>query len=224
MQSGIAEIDLGVAQIRGDATVSVITDSPSVWLGVFSEFMSAETDIMINNRVVRRSNFTQDMLLEKYDFLLSSMAVPSGYANLHRRELAGCDLWLTVPAASPLARRESVSLRELKNEKFLFPSPGYLYYDMYWDACVHAGFEPQIVATCDFLARMKMVSSGQGISFVDANTAGSDIFKKVAFVRLTDVSAFHPISIYWHKDRKLSPAADSFLKFVSLYFQDNKDM
>ena len=220
IRNGLAEIDLAISMIQCDTTVSVITDSPSMWSSMFSDFLTAQPDILINNRVIRRRDISPDMLLHEYDFWLASSDTAHDFDQLNKIELSSCELCIAVPDSSPLAGLSSVPLGALKDENFLFPSIGYQYYDLYRNACLNAGFEPKIVANCGLFVRLKLVSAGQGITFVDGGTRNSDFLKNISFVSISDAPKVHPTFIYWHKDRILSKPAKSFLQFITFFFED----
>lgn len=220
VKTAIDELDYAITAINKDTSVTVIVDSPNMWSAAISDFIANHPHIQINNKIMKRNKIHPDMLLNDYDFWLSSCNFTNVMENINIQNLSSSSLYLAVPENSPLSSCSSVSLSSLKDVNFLFPYFGYKYYDIYWEACISAGFYPKIITNCSFLVRMKMVSNGQGVTFVDEETKNSDLFKNIAFISISDAPPLDPAAICWHKDRKLSSAAKTFMQFIILYFQD----
>ncbi|MEX0297688.1 MAG: LysR family substrate-binding domain-containing protein, partial [Kordiimonas sp.] len=106
------------------------------------------------------------------------------YQILHER------ICLAVPKTHPLVGRKSVSLKELKEERFvtlerhLFPS----HYDKIVSKCEQAGFSPNIVAMSNQTdVLLTYVATGVGIALV-AEIIAASWEKDVAFITLEEVS------------------------------------
>ena len=52
-----------------------------------------------------------------------------------------------IPLSHPLASSPSITLQQLKNDRFCFIKEGSLMYQMSMDACQNAGFIPDIIFT-----------------------------------------------------------------------------
>lgn len=74
-------------------------------------------------------------------------------------------LILAVHEEHPFAKKKSVSIAELKNEKFVSLPPQSTLYAVTCDACRSAGFDPQILIVCDdpYFVR-KYVSEKMGVA------------------------------------------------------------
>lgn len=217
--SALSELDLGAAKVSGRHTLSLAVDQISIWSAAVGDYIEARPDVLVDFRAVRRKEMSDEMLISKYSFLLSGDGSLCPGDEINVRTVSNTDMVLAVSEEHPLASRGSVSLRELSGEKFVFPSQGYRLYDLHMQTCLDNGLEPEIIANCGYLVRMQMVAANRAVSFVDVQTAETDIIKHVAYVPLAERLPTRSISIFWHKKRELSEVEKDFLEYITLYFQ-----
>jgi len=220
IQNSLTELDLAISKAKHKDTVSIIMGLPSAWSAPLSEFLKLKPGIHVSNRTVRRSSLERELAEGDYDFWLNRSETEQYSALLHTQRLSSPSLFLAVPETSELARKSSVTFDDIKDENFIFPFSTYSLYDTYIQLCQEKNFEPKIVSNCSFFVRMKMVSTGLGVTFVDGDTTDFDLFKHVVFLPISDAPALPARYICWRKDKKLTPAAQEFLKFITVYYQD----
>jgi len=122
---------------------------------------------------------------------------------------------LAVPSNSPLAKRSSISMRELAHESFVWiprdVSPAH--YDRCLMMCNQAGFSPRIEqnATTES-GRLSLVAAGVGCSIV---TSAGIYWKpeQVSLVTLSDVDLKIELELVWHRDNP-SPTLANFVAAV----------
>jgi DNA-binding transcriptional LysR family regulator len=103
-----------------------------------------------------------DLALVHY---LPGVALPD-IAGLERRHLLVDELFLVLPEAHPLTRRESLSMADLEGEAMILPrrgTPAGRFRAVMEHLCAEAGFEPHVVYEIDDLSAVK--------AFVAAGTA-----------------------------------------------------
>lgn len=111
----------------------------------------------------------------------------------------------------PLARKSSVSLEELKDEKFLFLPPNSLMFNLCMKECKKAGFTPRVVysgSRADTI--LDLVNKGMGSTLL--------MRKPIDFSQRNDVAVVDivpkittQIQIYYKKDAVLSAASRHFI-------------
>lgn len=114
-------------------------------------------------------------------------------------------------ANHPLAQRSSVSLEELKDEKFLFLPPDSLMYHLCMEECRKAGFTPHIVysgSRSDTI--LELVNKGMGSTLL--------MRKPIDFLQRHDIAVVDIvpkittyIQIYYKKEAELSAASRHFI-------------
>lgn len=153
----------------------------------------------------------KDQLLTKLregtiDLVIASApdAKPIRSARLFRQEL-----FLVVPKDHPLAKEASVSLEELKNEKFIFDKPTSglrIALDKIFD---DTGIKPEIayeVEECN--AMVAFVSTRQGVAVMPKIPLMKTY--DVEVVRITDPTPFRYINLLWNEDMPMSPIVERF--------------
>ncbi len=216
----LAELDLALSKAMQKNTLSIVMGLPAAWSSPLSDFAKLMPEVHISTRLTNRSTIEREILSDNYDFWLAT-SDPTEYADvLEIRRLSSPALFLAVPESSELAKKESVSFQEIKDENFMFPIRTYSLYDTFIEICEAKKFEPKIIANCSFYVRMKMVADGLGVTFVDSYTRDYDLFKRVAFVKISDAPPLHTHYICWRKDIPLTPTAQEFLDYITLYYQD----
>jgi LysR family transcriptional activator of glutamate synthase operon len=117
------------------------------------------------------------------------------------------DLMVVVNPGHPLAARSSVSLPELANELFLFPSESFNVTVQVMEACRAAGFEPQI---------KNFVRQGLGISVLPAMTLGEVSGGGLVTLQV-DGGISRDLNLIQAKDRSTTGAARALMMHVKIY-------
>lgn len=123
-------------------------------------------------------------------------------------------LGAVLPAAHPLAARESISLRELREERFVFPNPEIGATPKYVEYCRQCGFEPQV--SCygyrdDSI--LFYVSRGCGAALLTREMFDRFNYSGVVFVPLEERLCVSDYLIR-SRSRVLSPEAQRFWNYV----------
>lgn len=212
---------LGVSHMN---RITVGTTNFALYASLIAAFMRENPGVYISMRNHPFSQFTKDSLLLQYDFVLTRSA---SLTNEHMRgdELFTDELVVIVPQEHPLSERESVHISELANERFLFPtrpinSEGP--YDHYFNICRDAGFEPQVVADCNYAMMTYLFAARFGILFSSRRAYNSDHVPGSVCLRVEgveDSQDYLTQAIYYDSRRKLSPAAVLFRDFALEYFK-----
>ena len=118
----------------------------------------------------------------------------------------------------PLSKLKSVRLKDLRNEKFIFPLSDLPLTKSFYAICRNAGFEPDVVAECSTFLMMRLVERGLGVTFV----ASTGFLNNDTMVRVpvSDVKSFTQdrFAIYWPKKHQLTDTESDFLEFITNSF------
>jgi LysR family transcriptional regulator, hydrogen peroxide-inducible genes activator len=144
---------------------------PSIRVSVVEEI----TPVLLD----RLHNGTLDMAL---------LALPIPGLELVCEELIREPLFAVVPAKHRLSARESLDLREIKNEPFLLLKEGHCFRENTILACRRSSVQPNVVfESGQFSSIIGMVSAGMGISIVPAMAVQKH--PRCKFVRIRDESS-----------------------------------
>jgi DNA-binding transcriptional LysR family regulator len=158
------------------------------------------------------SEILNSVLNNQYELGICGNFEPSGkfssidYCTLYKEPIR-----FIVGREHPFAKREKVSVDELKNESFI------VYFRSYWgtnkiiyDMCESAGFEPNIVAEGynDF-GVINLVASGEGIAIIPASGyLNSD---SVVSINIDyDIPLTRDINVIWNTNESLPAIVSKF--------------
>ncbi|WP_263352042.1 LysR family transcriptional regulator [Acidicapsa acidisoli] len=140
---------------------------------------------------------------------------PSDAATLHFEHLHSDRLNALILKSHPLAKKRSILIRELANERFILPDRNYspFAFDKVISLCADAGFSPRIGATTMVGSGMAaLVEAGEGVAIL---VRSSTILhhNELALVPLADRTAFIDLVIAWSPQRE-NPVLRSFLELA----------
>ncbi len=151
-------------------------------------------------RELNHSQLFNQLEAGELDAVIHTSSLPVG-EGLAAHPLAYERQCVVVPPESPLARRERVSVDELREEKFVIMSriASQTGYDFLWKTTFDAGFVPNVVGEASHVpSLLMMVAYGMGVTFM--TDCIIDVAKGlVVFVPLRDVPpCIHALA--WRKD------------------------
>src|SRR4051812_18073827 len=167
--------------------------------------------------------------LEQSDDALGSSLVAGGRTDLEltaRRprnpavrweRLRSQPLGLAVPAAHPIAGRESVSLAEASDEDYVVLHPSWELRGQTDELCAAAGFVPKVAFEAANLSVVRgFVAAGLGVAIAPAAPGADpgDDQVGVRMIRLTAPGAQRDLGLAWSRTRRLLPSAELFRRAV----------
>ena len=159
-------------------------------------------------------NLLRPLLLNmEVDFALGN-TMHFSLDGLAYRVLTEEQLCLVVPRSHPLAGRESVSLREIADESFIFcPSPASSLRKFCEEQFEKAGLHCNVAMECDYALRAPLVEAGFGVALTTCDPRSSRRAPNAVIPISDDVPRISS-AIIWNPDRYLSQAAQDFLRFT----------
>jgi LysR family hydrogen peroxide-inducible transcriptional activator len=122
-------------------------------------------------------------------------------------------LFAALPRDHNLAKRRSLSLKDLRSQPFLLLRDGHCFRDTAVAACDRARLHPQIVfESGQFSSLLSMVGAGMGVSIVPEMAI--DKKSQCRFVRIDDSAAERTIGTVVLRGRSLSRAHHAFLSHL----------
>jgi LysR family hydrogen peroxide-inducible transcriptional activator len=119
-------------------------------------------------------------------------------------------LFAALPAGHNLAKRRSLSLKDLRAQPFLLLRDGHCFRDTAVAACDRARVHPQIIfESGQFSSLLSMVGAGMGVSIVPEMAIAKK--SRCRFVRIDDSAAARTIGAVVLRGRSLSRAHHAFL-------------
>lgn len=156
--------------------------------------------------------------IDDFDFILIRMDLLDNHSDYVISPLIDDELCLVVSSLNPLSKKSEIKLSDIKDEAFIFPEKGSGGYEIFYDACKRAGFEPNIT--------IEMPHTSTMFSFVEENVGISLSFKKVyqefenpkiKMISLKD-DLHYPIALVHKKGKILHSIKKEFIEYCKEYF------
>ena len=156
--------------------------------------------------------------IDDFDFILIRTDLLENLTDYVICPLIDDELCVVVSTLNPLSKKSEMYLSEIKDEAFIFPEKGSGGYEIFYDACKQAGFDPNIT--------VEMPHTSTMFSFVEENIGISLSFKKVyqefenpkiKMIPLKD-GLHYPIALVYKKGKILHPIKKEFIEYCKEYF------
>lgn len=124
------------------------------------------------------------------------------------------EMKLLVHIDHPLAKRDVVQLKELKDEEFIFYSVDFALHQIMWKKFIHEGFEPKIIfksSQWDFMT--EMVAANLGITILPESICNRVDNNLIQIVDLHPVTLWR-LAVISRKDRYISYAGRMFIDYI----------
>jgi LysR family hydrogen peroxide-inducible transcriptional activator len=122
-------------------------------------------------------------------------------------------LFAALPTSHKLAKRSSLSLKDLRSEPFLLLRDGHCFRDTAVAACDRARLHPQIVfESGQFSSLLSMVGAGMGVSIVPEMAIEKS--SSCRFVNIADAQAVRSVGTVVLRGRSLTRAHHAFLSHL----------
>ncbi|WP_280159995.1 LysR family transcriptional regulator [Priestia megaterium] len=130
------------------------------------------------------------------------------------------NLLALVPSHHPLAERDNIPLRDLRNEDFVLFPKGFILHKMAFDACKQAGFMPNISSEGEDLDAIKgLVSAGIGVTLLPESTVSETTPRFTTKLPIHTPQLQRTVGMIIPRNRDLAPSDKIFYKFVKTFFE-----
>lgn len=205
---------------KGSLTLGIITSLQCIDFGeMLSSFCYNYPDISVNI-IQEGTHRLVDLLLErKIDLAFLNRPLTELPQSLDFAKLGEDCYSLAVPSCHPLAGRKTVSLKELKDEHFIFHQSGQVASELCLLACRAAGFEPDIVCRSGSpTTGLYMVQGGLGVAFLPSEEFLSRNLSGVVELKIEE-KITKEVGIAWRRDSS-SPLLDAAVRFAKGWVSD----
>ena len=166
------------------------------------------------------SAFIEEHLMNGVADLALSCCAFAENRDIDRKRLYQQPLYLVLPAEHDLAGKQRLTLTDVKEESLLMMNGSLSLYHFVLDLYKEEDLKPEVAnGISDWTALMDRIVCGQGISILPRIPF---LEESVSFVPLKHRHHKRDVYLLWTKNRRLSPAAESFKTFCVSYFQNHK--
>jgi len=145
--------------------------------------------------------------------------VPMEETRVNRKILFTENVVALLPIHHPLADRETLRLRELKNDPFVLLPDGYVFRDIVINACKNLGFQPEIAFEGDDIDALKgLVSAGLGVTLMPEVTLVDSLSRSTVKIPIVEPTVTRTVGVITPKERGLLPTEQLFYQFIQDFF------
>ena len=203
---------------KGSLTLGLITSLQCIEFGsMLSAFVHTYPDISFSIRQFGTYQLIDLLTERKIDLAFLNLPLQGLPPQLSFEHLGNDRYALAVPYDHPLAARAdqaaAVSMRELKDERFIFHQPWQVASELVLEACRNAGFEPNIVCRSgEPTNSMYMVQGGMGIALFPEEEFHSRQMDGIRRLHIKD-DIIKDVGVAWRKDSE-SPLVTEAVRFA----------
>ena len=200
--------------LRGTVTIGVLpTIAPYLLPDAMTRFARKYPGVEISVLEDTTARLLKHALACEVDFALASQPIHD--ERLEIRELFAEELLLALPPGHLLARRRTVTVRDLEHERLIVMKEGHCLGNQVLNFCDRRGVRPQISFRSAQLETIQaLVRSGLGISLIPAMAAREKRKGSPEYRSLQAPKPERKIVTAWPKQRSPGRAAAEFLTFL----------
>ncbi|SNZ17133.1 DNA-binding transcriptional regulator, LysR family [Terribacillus aidingensis] len=151
--------------------------------------------------------------VDEGEFELGVAVMPIDAKEFNYYPIVEEEMKLMVHREHPLADRNLVELKELRNEDFIFYNEEFALHDIMRKRCIEEGFEPHILfksAQWDFIS--EMVAANLGVSVLPESICNRTYNADIRIIDLTPSIPWN-LAIITKKEKYISYAGRRFIEF-----------
>ena len=209
-------------QKAGNSTLNLGLLSPYVWNELLMLFNDLHPDLNINRRSIEDHRFWDSILSGDIDFYLGGLnqleemdTSRLDYATLYEDNMV-----LLVHKDHPFASRESIDLRECRDESFINLAAETNLQQFINRMFHRAGFVPKVVMTCDYTLRDQMAADGHGVSITTELAALKSDVKGVVHIPISFPGEKRKLGLVWRKNKVFSDPMEKFYDVALRFYSD----
>ena len=184
-----------------------------------NNFLSAYPTIHIKQTFVPVDEIADTLRRMDIDFVIS--AYPCQMDDVLSYTIWEENICVAVPADHFASGENSISLKNLAQEKFIALPKGQAFRRLTDDLCSHADFQP-VISVESFPGQIaSLVRKGQGIALIPESAVLDGEYDGTHILHLIDAQSSRKVSLLWLRSMELRNSAKIFLKFVQTTYPGN---
>lgn len=179
--------------------------------------MYQHLDYKWHQRVADNKEIISLLNLGQIDMAVTS---PGIYGNdYHSILLSNDEFKLAVHKDNPLARKKSVRLRDIQDERFIMLLKDLPFRIQTDRIFTELGITPLYSMECDHLLRRELINANAGVTIASQSASFRHLYSdNIRFLDIEDVHQTREIVLTYLNDRHLSHASKAFISFLKQKF------
>lgn len=232
LEKRLAAILFSIDNLKDELWESMDASEKTIHLNFFAASPFITNCIIAYRKLHPDVNFqvSQQELSDNCDIHIYSQVSVPGVENRRREKLPEGvlrqdilpeDIFLAVPAFSPLASKDSVDLRELKEDGYIRLGHSWQLRGICDDFCRRAGIRPQVIFESNSPESVRnLIAAGLGIGFWPEKSWGGPPGPQVALVPIRFPICRRDIMVTLYEPGTRKVVAEDFYEYMCRYFND----
>lgn len=179
--------------------------------GIIADFREKHPKVSFD--IYRCSNY-ESFQVKDYDFVIHNQNIVLP-AAMNRLFIAKRTYGVMLPVSHPLSRESSISLEQLKDERFVFKRDPNGDLEMPHQMCIESGFLPDVaVSTNSDAYKIDVMRSHVAVGIVTNEWLSAFNQSDLSFVPLTGFDGYTNTMISWSDKVMVSPLTSAFADFL----------
>lgn len=214
-----AKMELRQSLMLQDHHVSIASIASTQLVDMVTAFTQEHPQIKLLCSSVSRASLMQEGLSGHVGFLLAAEAeIPPNYSDkLENIFLFEDHPMVMVHKDHPIARQESVDLRQLQSETVFMPLRDYPLYNNLVEIFRRCEIPLPAGNAYSHLATQQMTAKGLGVAFASSRMALT-VSQSVCYVPISNPYTPWITRLYWRKNQSFTPDEKLFKAFVEQYY------
>ncbi len=195
--------------------ITIATTGTTFLFGMLRDFLKTHKGISIKQSIVSPDKALAMLRSLEVDFAITSP--PLDDEDIETVEIYEDRVFLAVSKNHYLAYRDTIDLRELKDEDFIELVESYSFRKLTDEMCLLAGFVPNIVFEGEIMLMAELVEEGLGVALVPESVMKLYPDFPVKVIPVVYPVYTRKVGLSWYKHAYMNVAKDMFRKFVIGY-------
>jgi LysR family hydrogen peroxide-inducible transcriptional activator len=206
LEKGVQELQQESGQIAGRVRFAAIpTIGPYVLPSVIPVLRKEAPQLFLEIYEKTTSDLLEAVRTGAID--LGLLSLPIDDAGLATRLVGEEEFLLAVSKTHVLAKKQSVSLKELEHEKLLILQEGHCFGNQALEFCKRSREDVQVIFEGSSLTSvMRLAAAGEGVTFVPRMAAESSAQTGLSFIPFSKPRPTRPIAFVWRISAPLTRA------------------
>ena len=220
-------IFLELENVKAELYDKAENSSNKICLAVTSpQFLQGTEDFFRRNPQIQWEEVTREIpeiagMLERGEVDLALTSPGIYRENLSSTLLLQDEFMIAMHPSHRFAKKDSISLSELTNEKFVLLQKGLPFRKQTDLLFQELGFDPKIVMECDHYTRRELLNANIGITVASSSAQFRHLYDpQIRFLPIQDSHRIRDIVLTQRKGKYISKAAKAFSEYLIHYYHN----
>ncbi len=200
-------------------TIKISISNPRFLSRLITEYIGLYPHTNVHQGIKMRNDIMSSLKQGEIELGIARHSIEDEEIESHL--LIDEDIVLVLPVNHRYTNEQELSLSEVAQEPFISLADNQEYSEFVRGMCERAGFVPNSIFEVDSYLLTEIIGVNQGIAVLPISVCRQF---KLHYIRIADASPTYSVSLFWVKNKVLSPSAQSLRAFIIDYYKKHHQM